>query len=98
MKPHNIFKDSESIHLNKFTVTGILFIPTSKKASVTNIVVIITEPHVIIWDPCTPTFLPKKPDIIEPNKGKTIIAKYITYILLQCFLLIYNMLLKYLDL
>jgi hypothetical protein len=47
LNPHNIFSDSESIHLNNFTVTGIPLNPTSKKAIIANIVVIITEVHVI---------------------------------------------------
>lgn len=98
LKPHKTLSDSESIHLNKCIATGMLLSPTSKKANVANIVVIITDPQVIICDPFTPTFLPKKPDTIEPNKGKTIIAKYIIYILLQYFLLIYKMQLKYLNL
>ncbi len=51
--------------------------PTSKKASVAKIVVVITHVHAIIWDPLTPIFLPKKPEEIEPNKGNIIIIKYI---------------------
>jgi hypothetical protein len=47
LNPHNIFRDSESIHLNNLTVTGIPLNPTSKKAIIANIVVIITEVHVI---------------------------------------------------
>jgi hypothetical protein len=38
------------------------------------------EMHVIICDPLTPIFLPKKPEAIEPNKGKIINVKYIIYI------------------
>jgi hypothetical protein len=72
-----MFKDSESIHLNKWIDTGILFKPTSKKASIANVVVVITQQHVINCAPVTPTFLPKKPEIIEPNKGNMIKAKYI---------------------
>ena len=98
LKPQNTFSDSESIHLKRYIDTGILFKPTSKNAKIAKIVVIITEPHVIICDPLTPIFLPKKPDIIDPNKGKTIKAKYIIYILLLYFLLIYKMQLKYLNL
>ena len=40
-------------------------------------VVITTNEHVMSWDPVTPTFLPKNPEIIEPNKGNAIIVKYI---------------------
>jgi len=46
-----------------------------------NNVVIITQQHVINCDPLTPIFLPKNPETIDPNNGKTIIAKYIIYIL-----------------
>nr|GEY54929.1 hypothetical protein [Tanacetum cinerariifolium] len=46
-----------------------LFKPTSKKASIANVVVVITEEHVINCAPLTPTFLPKKPDTIDPNNG-----------------------------
>ena len=52
-----------------------LFKPTSIKANIAKIVVIITQPDVIICDPLTPTFLPKKPETIDPNKGNTIMAK-----------------------
>lgn len=75
--PHDTLSDSESIHLNSCIDTGMLFKPTSKKAIIAKIVVVITQLHVINWAPLTPTFLPKKPDTIDPNKGKTIIAKYI---------------------
>jgi len=54
-----------------------LFKPTSKKASVARIVVVITDVHVIICDPLTPTFLPKNPEIIEPSKGSITMIKYI---------------------
>jgi hypothetical protein len=54
-----------------------LFNPTSKKAIIANIVVTITELDVINCAPLTLTFLPKKPDTIDPNKGKIIRAKYI---------------------
>ena len=54
-----------------------LFKPTSKKASIAHIVVTITHRHVINCAPLTPTFLPMKPDTIEPNKGNTIKARYI---------------------
>tara|TARA_Y100001951_G_C11294727_1_gene274701 strand:- start:211 stop:447 length:237 start_codon:yes stop_codon:yes gene_type:complete len=77
LKLHNTLSDSESIHLNNLTDTGILFKPTSKKAIVASIVVVITDVHVIMCDPVTPTFLPKKPEIIEANKGRMIIFKYI---------------------
>ena len=54
-----------------------LFKPTSKKASIVKIVVNITDEQVINCAPLTPTFLPKKPDTIDPNKGNTIKARYI---------------------
>ena len=47
LNPHNIFKDSESIHVNNSKFTGILFIPTSKNTIMDKIVVNITELHVI---------------------------------------------------
>jgi hypothetical protein len=72
-----MFNDSESIHLNKCIDTGMLFKPTSKKASIANNVVTITDKHVINCAPLIPTFLPKKPDTIDPNKGNIIKAKYI---------------------
>jgi hypothetical protein len=54
--------------------------------------------HVINCAPLTPIFLPKKPETIDPNKGKVIIAKYIIYILLQYFLLICKKQPEYLNL
>ena len=75
--PHETFKDSESIHLNTSIDTGILLYPTSKKATTANKVVNTTAIHVITWAPETPIFLPKKPDAIDPNSGKIIIARYI---------------------
>src|ERR1700722_12151972 len=89
---------SLSIHLNKCIDTGILFNPTSKNATIAKIVVTITLEDVIICDPVTPTFLPKKPETIDPNKGNIIILKYIICILLQYFLLIYRKQLEYLNL
>ena len=77
LNPQEIFNDSESIHLNKWIDTGMLFKPTSKNAIIANIVVVITDKHVINCAPLTPTFLPKKPDTIDPNKGNTIKARYI---------------------
>lgn len=77
LNPQDIFKDSESIHLNRCIDTGMLFNPTSKKASIANIVVTITDKHVINCAPLTPSFLPWKPDTIEPNKGNITKAKYI---------------------
>ena len=98
LKAQFAFKVSISIHLNKCIVTGMLFKPTSKNDTTANIVVIITQVHVIIRAPLTPIFLPKKPDTIDPNIGKIIKARYIIYILLLYFLLIYNMLLIFLIL
>jgi hypothetical protein len=69
--------DSESIHLNTWIDTGVLFNPTSKKPNTANIVVVTTAVHVIICAPDTPIFLPKKPEAIDPNSGKIIIARYI---------------------
>lgn len=77
LKLHSTLSDSESTHLKSCKDTEILFKPTSINANVESKVVIITDVHVIHWDPVTPTFLPKKPETIEPNKGNTIIAKYI---------------------
>jgi hypothetical protein len=77
LKLHRTFNDSESIHLNNFIDTGMLFIPTSKKEIIERKVVIINDEHVIIWAPVTPTFLPKKPDTIDPKRGNIIIVKYI---------------------
>ena len=69
LKPHNTLRDSESIHLNRLTSTDMLFTPTSKKLNIESIDVSITQVHVIKWDPFTPTFLPKKPDIIDLIKA-----------------------------
>jgi hypothetical protein len=77
LKLQYIFSDSASIHLNNSIFTHIWFNPTSKKATIANIVVIITQVHVIIRAPLTPIFLPKKPDMIDPNIGKIINARYI---------------------
>src|SRR5690242_1322983 len=93
-----ILNHSLSIHLNKVIVTGMLLNPTSKKVTIAKIVVIITLIHVIICAPLTPTFLPKKPATIDPNKGKITILKYIIYILLLYSLLIYRKLQEYLNL
>src|SRR5690606_19291511 len=97
-KPQLILNHSLSIHLNKFIVTGILLKPTSTKHKSDNNVVIITHEDVINCAPLIPTFLPKKPDTILPNKGKIIILKYIIYIPLQYFLLIYRKQPEYLNL
>jgi len=77
LKLHNTFNDSESIHLKSFIETGMLLKPTSKKASIAKIVVVITDVHVIICDPLTPIFLPKKPEDIDANKGSIISTRYI---------------------
>ena len=53
-----------------------LFNPTSIKATTAKIVVITTAVQVINWAPETPIFLPKKPEAIDPNSGKIIIARY----------------------
>ena len=98
LKAQNIFKDSESIHLNKGIDTGMLLKPTSRKAVIARNVVAIIKVHDTNWDPFTPTFLPKKPDTIDAKNGKTIIARYIIYILLRYYLLIYKKLLEFLSL
>src|SRR5271155_6221078 len=98
LNPHDILRVSESIHLKRYIVTGMLFKPTSINVIIDKNVVIITQVHVINCDPLTPTFLPKKPDTIDPNIGSTIKARYIIYILLLYFLLIYKKLLIYLNL
>jgi len=77
LKLQNIFKDSESIHLKSWIDTGVAFKPTSKKAVRANRVVISTQREVKICAPVTPTFLPQNPEIIDPNKGSTIMARYI---------------------
>jgi len=80
-KLHKTSSDSLSIHLKRFIDTGMLFKPTSKKATIANKVVIAIDRDVINCAPLTPTFLPKNPDTIAPNKGKVIMARYIIYIL-----------------
>jgi hypothetical protein len=77
LKLHNMFNDSESIHLKRFKDTGILFKPTSKKATIQSIVVVIIDTHVIICVPVIPILLPKNPEANEDNKGSIIITKYI---------------------
>jgi hypothetical protein len=81
LNPHKTHNDSESIHLNVDTHTDTPFKPTSQKINKAMHVVIIMHKLVINCAPLTPTFLPKNPETIEPNKGNTIIAKYIIYIL-----------------
>lgn len=54
-----------------------VFNPTSQKTTTANTVVNTTAIHVASLDPETPAFLPKKPEDIDPNSGKIIIAKYI---------------------
>lgn len=76
-KLQEISNASESTHLNNSIDTGTLFIPTSKNAIKEKIVVKITQPLVINCEPVTPTFLPKNPEIIEPNRGNIIMFKYI---------------------
>ena len=87
LKAQDTARDSESTHLKSSIETGTLFKPTSNKATMARHVVISTEVHVINCAPLTPTTLPKKPDTIEPIMGSAIIAKYIIYTLLICFLL-----------
>ena len=77
LNPHKTFKDSESNHLVISRCTSVCERPISKKATKDKIVVIITDTHVINWEPVTPIFLPKNPDDIEANKGNIMIVKYI---------------------
>jgi hypothetical protein len=79
--PHKTSSDSLSIQVKRFIDTGMLFKPTSKKATIANKVVTIKDKHVINCAPLTPTFLPKNPETIAPNKGKVIMARYIIYTL-----------------
>jgi hypothetical protein len=81
-------------HSNKIIETGLLFNPTSKKADIDIRVVIIMLKLLIIRDPYIPDILPKNPEIIDPNNGNNMIDKYIIYILLLYFLLIYKKQLK----
>jgi hypothetical protein len=71
-----------------------LFKPTSKKATIANMVVTITLVDVINCAPLTPTFRPKNPETIDPNNGKVIIAKYIIYILYLYFLFVFPLYLR----
>jgi hypothetical protein len=54
-----------------------LFKPASRKVNVARIVVVTIDVQVMICEPVTPIFLPKKPEAIEPNRGNIIIIKYI---------------------
>jgi len=81
LNPHTTLRDSISTHLNVNTDTGMPFKPTSKNINMAISVVVITHVLVIACAPLTPTFLPNSPDVIDPNKGNTIMAKYIIYIL-----------------
>ena len=79
LKLQKTLSASESIHLKSFIDTGMLFKPTSIKATIANNIDIIIKLHVIICAPLIPTFLPKNPENIDPNKGNTIKARYIIY-------------------
>ncbi|WP_343299820.1 hypothetical protein, partial [Acinetobacter baumannii] len=57
---------SLSNHLNIFNETGLLLKPISKKLIIANIVVINILEQLNIRLPVTPTFLPKKPETIDP--------------------------------
>lgn len=81
LNPHKTLSDSKSIHLNVNIDTDTLFKPTSQNISMAIVVVTAIHKLVINCAPVTPTFLPKKPETIEPNIGNTIIARYIIYIL-----------------
>jgi hypothetical protein len=70
LKDQDILSDSKSIHLNNFISTGIEFIPVSKNIKIAKKVVIIIQLQDTKCAPFTPIFLPKKPDIIDPIKGK----------------------------
>ena len=39
------------------------------------------QKQLINWDPFIPIFLPKKPEKIDPKKGKIIIDKYTIYLI-----------------
>ena len=80
-KLHTILIVSVTSHSNKIIEIGLLFNPTSKKANIDNIVVIIILKVLIIRDPYIPDILPKNPEIIDPNNGNNIMDKYIIYIL-----------------
>jgi hypothetical protein len=67
--------------VKRFIDTGMLLKPTSKKARTANKVVATIDKDVINCAPLIPIFLPKNPETIAPNKGKVIMARYITYIL-----------------
>ena len=49
-----MFNDSESSHLKTSIWTNVFDIPISKKANIDIIVVIITDPHDITWEPDIP--------------------------------------------
>ena len=76
-KPHVTLRDSESIHAKALIDTGTFLKPTSRKIIHARITVTTIKIHVISCAPLIPTFLPKSPEEIEPNKGSSIIAKYI---------------------
>ena len=81
LKAHSMFIEPKSSHLHKDMLTDMLLKATSKNTNTANTVVVITETLVISCAPLTPTFLPKNPETIEPNKGNIITARYIIYIL-----------------
>jgi hypothetical protein len=77
LKLQNKIKDSESIHLNNLSSTGIEFRPTSIKIKIDKRVVREIDIQVIRWVPCTPIFLPSNPGSRELNKGNKINVRYI---------------------
>ena len=97
LKPHNTLSHSVSIHLIANIDTNVSFSDISLNITTAIKVIVNIKDEVINCDPFTPTFLPRKPETIEPNKGSTIKAKYIIYNLWLWFLLICKTLLKFLD-
>jgi hypothetical protein len=69
--------------------------PTSKNNNIDINVVYKILKQVINCAPLTPIFLPKKPDIIEPSKGKIKILKYIKKKLYKSMTATFQVTLKY---
>ena len=78
MLPHASYQDLKSSEGYRHIPFNTFFnCPASTNENIDRIVVTNTKEQVISWDPVTPTFLPKNPDIIEPSKGNVIIVRYI---------------------
>ena len=75
--------------------------PTSKNTTIEIKVVMTTQLQVINCEPFTPIFLPKKPDVKAPKKGKIKIERYIMWrshcFAVKYFLLTDNKLQEYLN-